>query len=101
MPELEAVHEVMGRRFLFTVETSDRGEDYLIYERMRMDIWEDPADHLAGARNLVSENFLFDGGSLFIAVYEEARAGGFTRPGLEVSRGNPSTWRLSPTGTWV
>ncbi len=79
MPELEAVHEVMGRRFLFTVETSDRGEDYLKYERMRMDIWEDQDDHLAGARNLVSENFLFDGGSLFIAVYEEARAGGFTR----------------------
>jgi len=79
MPALEAVHELKGRRFLFTVETSESGEDYLKYERMRMVIWEDPADHLAGARNLVSENFLFDGGSLFAAVYEEDKAGDFTR----------------------
>ena len=79
MPALEAVHELKGRRFLLTVETSDSGEDYLKYERMRMDIWDDPADHLAGARNLVSENFLFDGGSLFVAVYEEDKAGDFTR----------------------
>ncbi len=79
MPALEAVHELKGRRFLLTVETSDSGEDYLKYERMRMDIWDDPADHLAGARNLVSENFLFDGGSLFVAVYEEDKTGNFTR----------------------
>ena len=33
MPALEAVHELKGRRFLLTVETSDSGEDYLKYER--------------------------------------------------------------------
>jgi len=79
MPAFETVHELKGRRFLFTVESSERGGDYLKYERMRMDIWDAPADHLAGARNLVSENFLFDGGSLFVAVYEQDTAGGFTR----------------------
>ncbi|MFA9453736.1 MAG: hypothetical protein ACERK6_07430 [Candidatus Aminicenantaceae bacterium] len=79
MPSLEAVHEVKGKRFLFAVETSDRGVDYLKYERLRMDIWQDPADHLTGARNLMSENFLYNGASLFIAVYEEGRRGQFER----------------------
>jgi predicted GNAT superfamily acetyltransferase len=79
MAVLETVHKVMGRRFIFAVETSDSGDDYLKYEKMRKDIWEDPDDHLAGSRNLVSENFLYDGGSLFIAVYEEGRAGSLSR----------------------
>ncbi len=79
MPENETVHEIGGKRFLFAVETSSRGADYLKYERLRMDIWQDPDDHLAGSRNLVSENYLYDGGSLFIAVYEECRSGRFDR----------------------
>ena len=79
MPAHETVHDIEGKRFLFAVETSDRGADYLKYERLRMDIWQDPDDHLAGSRNLVSENFLYDGGSLFIAVYEEDRRGQFER----------------------
>ena len=78
LPPLEKVQEAGGRRFLFVVETSAQGEDYSRYERMRMDIWDDPGDRLAGGRNLVSENFFYDGGSLFIAVYEEERTGVFS-----------------------
>jgi predicted GNAT superfamily acetyltransferase len=79
LPPLEKVQETGGKRFLFVVETSARGEDYARYERMRRDIWDDPEDHLAGGRNMVSENFFNDGGSLFIAVYEEAASGVFSR----------------------
>jgi predicted GNAT superfamily acetyltransferase len=79
MPAYETTHTIEGRRFLFAVETSHQEADYLKYERLRLEIWQDPEDHLAGLRNLVSENFLYDGGSLFIAVYEEDTDGGFIR----------------------
>ena len=67
---LEAIQEIRGRRFLFEVEASPEGEDYQKYEALRMKIWDDPDDRLAGGRNMASENYFFDGGSLFIAAYQ-------------------------------
>ncbi len=75
----EAVAEVRGQRFLFAVEASIRGADYSRYEQMRLEIWDDPGDHMAGQRNMVSENFFTHGGSLYIAIYREDEAGGFPR----------------------
>jgi predicted GNAT superfamily acetyltransferase len=85
LPPLEKVQETGGKRFLFVVDTSAQGADYAKYEQMRMDIWDDPGDHLAGGRNLVSENFFYDGGSLFIAVYEEDRPGAFSREAVHLA----------------
>jgi predicted GNAT superfamily acetyltransferase len=75
----EVIVEVQGQRFLFAVEASHREGDYARYERMRMEIWEDPGDHLAGQRNMVSENVFIHGGSLFVGIYAEDEAGGFPR----------------------
>jgi predicted GNAT superfamily acetyltransferase len=75
----EATVEVRGQRFLFAVEASKRGADYEKYERMRLEIWDDPGDHMAGQRNMVSENFFTHGGSLYIGIYREDEAGGFPR----------------------
>jgi len=75
----EAVVEVRGRRFLFAVEASRRGADYERYERMRLEIWDDPGDHMAGQRNMVSENFFTHGGCLYIGIYREDEEGGFPR----------------------
>lgn len=69
MQELEKIHEIKGRKFLFKVETSDNHSDYLKYEEMRAEIWSDPKDNLAGTRNLLCENFFHEGSSLYIAVY--------------------------------
>ena len=73
----ERIVEVSGRRFLLKVETSASPADYEKYEHLRETIWRFPEDHLAGARNLMCENFIHDGGSLFLAAYAEAEGGGF------------------------
>ncbi len=76
---LEAIKEIQGRRFLFAVETSPKSGDYQKYEALRMKIWDDPDDRLAGGRNMASENFFFDGGSLFLAAYESDADGSFQK----------------------
>jgi predicted GNAT superfamily acetyltransferase len=73
----ERIEEVPGRRFLLKMETSASPADYEKYERLREAIWRFPEDHLASVRNLMCENFVHDGSSLFLAAYAEAEDGGF------------------------
>jgi predicted GNAT superfamily acetyltransferase len=77
MQGLEKILERKGKRFLFEVEDSKRQEDYTKYEDLRNKIWDWPADHMAGPRGMMCENFFNDGGSLFIAVYSESGPGKF------------------------
>jgi predicted GNAT superfamily acetyltransferase len=74
----EKVMEKKGKKFLFKVETSENHKDYSKYEELREEIWSFPEDSMPGTRNMICENFLHDGSSLFIAVYAEAEEGGFT-----------------------
>jgi len=64
-----------GRRFLFRVEDSDAPADYLKYEELRNAVWRYPQDSLPGGRNMMCENFLHDGSSLFIGVFAEDEHG--------------------------
>lgn len=75
--ELEKLVDRCGRRFLLRVETSTDPEDYRKYEDIRNEVWGFPDDHLAGPRNLLCENYLVDGTSLFIGAFREREAGGF------------------------
>lgn len=81
MDKFETVLRLKGRAFLLRVETSAESRDYEKYERLRNDIWGFPEDSLPGSRNLMCENYLHDGGALFIGVYDlgpdgEARTSG-------------------------
>lgn len=75
MKNLEKIVTLKGRRFLLRVETSSTADDYEKYETMRNEIWGFPEDYLPGPRNLMCENFLHDGSSLFLAAYTEDPAG--------------------------
>lgn len=77
MKDIKRILTVRGRRFLLKVENSDRAEDYAKYEELREEIWGFPEDHLPGTRNLMCENFLHDGGALFLGVFDEAEGGEF------------------------
>ena len=79
MRDLETVHEIGGKKFLLQVETSHDAADYLKYEEIRTEIWEDPLDSLAGNRNMAAENYFNEGSSLFIAAYVEDENGMFTK----------------------
>lgn len=67
--EFKKIHTVKGVDFLFQVETSEDPRDYLRYEELRNAIWGDPKDNLSGSRNMMCENFFYEGSSLFISVY--------------------------------
>jgi predicted GNAT superfamily acetyltransferase len=75
--DMEKLVDCRGRRFLLRVETSTDPEDYRKYEDIRNEVWGFPDDHLAGPRNLLCENYLVDGTSLFIGAFREPEAGGF------------------------
>jgi len=77
MNDLERAVVSKGRRFLLRVETSHEAADYEKYEDLRDEIWGFPDDHLAGTRNMMCENFLAEGSSLFIGAFAEAAGGGF------------------------
>ena len=77
MKEFEKIYKIQGKKFLFKVETSGHPRDYQKYEELRNEIWGDPEDNLPGARNMMCTNYLYDGSSLFIAVYVESRSGVF------------------------
>ena len=66
-----------GKRFLLRVETSHEPDDYEKYERLRNEIWDFPDDHLSGTRNMMCENYVHEGGSLFLGVFAEDGHGGF------------------------
>ena len=71
----EKIVTLKGRRFLFRVEDSDAPADYLKYEELRNAVWRYPQDSLPGGRNMMCENFLHDGSSLFIGVFVEDEHG--------------------------
>ncbi|MBC7364243.1 MAG: hypothetical protein H5U07_06840 [Candidatus Aminicenantes bacterium] len=68
---------IKGKKFFIRVEDSDQASDYQKYENLRQAIWQFEEDHLAGCRNLLCENFLHEGSSLFIGAFEENEAGTF------------------------
>ncbi|MBN2206200.1 MAG: hypothetical protein JW742_02245 [Candidatus Aminicenantes bacterium] len=74
---MSEVRTVRGHDYLFRVETSDRPADYLKYERLRNAIWDFAEDALPGSRNMMSENYFHDGGSLFIGVFAGDGRSGF------------------------
>jgi predicted GNAT superfamily acetyltransferase len=75
---------IRGRRFLFRVEDSETPADYLKYEALRNSVWQYPADNLPSGRNMMCENFLHDGSSLFIGVFAEDKKGALTNAGGEI-----------------
>jgi predicted GNAT superfamily acetyltransferase len=72
---LEKIVTLGDKRFLLKVETSNQAADYAKYEALRNEIWEFPEDNLPGSRNLMCENYLHEGGALFIAAYAESPGG--------------------------
>ncbi len=78
MRAFEKIITRKGRRFLLRVEISADSRDYEKYEILRQDIWGFPEDNLPGSRNLMCENFLHDGGALFIGVFSESPDGVLT-----------------------
>lgn len=79
MKELEAFHTIKGKNFLFAVETSPNKNDYQKYEDLREEIWKEPTDQMAGARNMHCENYFDRGSSLFTGVFVEDEKGNFPR----------------------
>jgi len=66
------------------VEDSDAPADYLKYEKLRDGVWRYPQDRLPGGRNMMCENFLHDGSSLFIGVFAEDKNGALTASGKQL-----------------
>jgi predicted GNAT superfamily acetyltransferase len=75
MIPLERTVAVGDRRFLLRVETSREPEDYGKYEDLREETWGFVEDHMAGTRNMMCENVFYEGASLFIGAFAEARGG--------------------------
>jgi predicted GNAT superfamily acetyltransferase len=80
---MEKIVEKKGKKFLFKVEDSADHTDYLKYEELREEIWQWPGDSLASTRNMMCENFFYDGSALYIAVFAESEGGDFLRQDLE------------------
>jgi predicted GNAT superfamily acetyltransferase len=79
MRELEVIHSIKGRPFLFAVERSLYKDDYQKYEDLRQEIWKEPTDKMAGVRNLLCENYFDKGSSLFTGVFREGEKGRFPK----------------------
>jgi predicted GNAT superfamily acetyltransferase len=75
MRGLEKLVESGGRNFLLRVETSLEAKDYQKYEDVRNEVWGYPDDHFSATRNMMCENFLHEGSSLFIGVFALGRQG--------------------------
>jgi len=75
MIKFDTVHTLKGKKFLFKVESSQDLSDFDKYEKLRLDIWGDPRDTLAGVRNLGVENYFHDGSNCLISVYTEDAEG--------------------------
>ncbi len=79
MKNLDTVHVIGGKRYLFAVETSRDKDDYRKYEELRQEIWKEPTDHMGGERNLLCENYFDRGSSLFTGVFVEDKKGVFRK----------------------
>jgi len=77
MNKFDTIHTQKGKRFLFKVESSQALSDFSKYESLRLEIWGDPRDNLAGVRNLSVENYFHDGSNCLIGVYIEDADGNF------------------------
>ncbi|MCX8159436.1 MAG: hypothetical protein N3G18_00705 [Candidatus Saccharicenans sp.] len=77
----EKIVKIRDREFLFRVEDSPQAADYKKYEDLRQEVWQFAEDHMAGTRNLLCENFLHEGSSLFLGVFEQAQDGRFILDG--------------------
>jgi predicted GNAT superfamily acetyltransferase len=77
MKGLEKVREIKGKKYLLRVESSENHRDYLKYEELRNEVWKEPKDNMSGSRNMMCENFLHEGSSLFIGVFKEVEGGRF------------------------
>ncbi len=85
MNEMDKVIEAGGRSFLLRVETSSRAQDYRMYEDLRNEVWGFPEDHMSGTRNMMCENFLHEGGSLFIGAFARDERGAFPADGAHLA----------------
>ncbi|UCE39735.1 MAG: hypothetical protein JSV17_09585 [Candidatus Aminicenantes bacterium] len=79
MNNLDTVHVIKGKRYLFSVEVSHDKDDYQKYEDLRQEIWKDPTDQMAGVRNMLCENYFDRGSSLFTGVFLEDEKGEFPK----------------------
>lgn len=78
MKTLDEILTIRGTKYLLRIETSHTSEDYEKYETLRNEIWGFPDDHLAGARNMMCENVMHEGGSVFIGAFVETAEGRFS-----------------------
>lgn len=81
MKNLDTVHVIGGKKYLFAVEMSQDKDDYQKYEHLRQEIWKEPTDHLPGVRNMLAESYFDRGSSLFTGVFVEDEKGKFPRDG--------------------
>ena len=81
MKNLDTVHGLKGKKYLFAVEVSHDKDDYKKYEDLRQEIWKEPNDQLAGERNMLCENYFDRGSSLFTGVFVEDEKGVFMKDG--------------------
>lgn len=79
MKNLDTVHILEGKRYLFAVELSHDKDDYQKYEDLRREIWKEPTDQLAGVRNMLCESYFDNGSSLFTGVFMEDEKGSFPK----------------------
>ena len=81
MKNLDTIHAIKGKRYLFAVEMSQDKDDYQKYEDLRQEIWKENSDHMAGVRNMLCESYFDRGSSLFTGVFVEDEKGRFPRDG--------------------
>jgi predicted GNAT superfamily acetyltransferase len=81
MNNLDTIHVLKGKRYLFAVEMSQDKDDYQKYEDLRQEIWMEPTDQLAGMRNMLCESYFDRGSSLFTGVFVEDEKGTFLKDG--------------------
>lgn len=81
MENLDTIHVLKGKRYLFAVELSHDKDDYQKYEDLRQEIWKEPTDQLAGPRNMLCESYFDRGSSLFTGVFVEDNKGIFRKDG--------------------
>ncbi len=77
--DLDFIHVIEGKKYLFAVEVSHNKDDYLKYEDLRQEIWMESTDKMAGTRNMLCENYFDRGSSLYTGVFVEDEKGGFPR----------------------
>jgi predicted GNAT superfamily acetyltransferase len=79
LKNLDTIHIIKGKRYLFSVETSQDMDDYQKYEDLRQEIWKDPGDQMASVRNMRGENYFDKGSTILTGVFVEAENGSFPK----------------------